>query len=293
MARKKIKNTTDQRPFIMLYHDVIDSNLLDMHELVVFIGLKKFTDDKNQCFPSLKKLEKVTRMSKRKIQDTLKSLEEKHIIEIENRTRLDGGNSSNLYKLNDYKEVWAAGNTEEVIKAIDEIEEKQMIEALTAKGYHISKEKELVSEPSKAHSQAQQNNNMYTQKDTTKKTGSQDRYSLEEIQQLYEYDILLQDNPGSKENIDAVMAVLYDALNTQKETIRIGRENRPAMSVIGKLMKLTYLDISYAMEKFSSQTERIKNPAAYLLTILYGAKEQSQLEAKNRVAHDMTRGKVD
>ena len=137
------------------------------------------------------------------------------------------------------------------------------------------------------------NNNMYTQEDTTKKTGSQERYSLEEIQQLYEYDILLQDNPGSKENIDAVMAVLYDALNTQKETIRIGRENRPAMSVIAKLMRLTYLDIAYALEKFSSQTERIKNPAAYLLTILYGAKEQSQLEAKNRVAHDMTRGKVD
>ena len=55
-----------------------------------FIAFKKFADDKNQCFPSLEKLSKITRMSRRKIQDTLKELEKKHVIGIEKRSRKDG-----------------------------------------------------------------------------------------------------------------------------------------------------------------------------------------------------------
>lgn len=91
MARKKIKSITDQRPFVMIYHDFLENDLLTSHEKMVFIALKKFADSNNQCFPSLKKLAKITRMSKRKIQDTLRSLEQKHIIDIDSRSRTDGG----------------------------------------------------------------------------------------------------------------------------------------------------------------------------------------------------------
>ena len=64
MARKKIKSATDQRKFIMIYHDFLESDLLTSHEKMVFIALKKFADSNNQCFPSLKKLIDVTRISK-------------------------------------------------------------------------------------------------------------------------------------------------------------------------------------------------------------------------------------
>ena len=60
MARPKIKSATDQRPFIMVYHDFLDSDVIGSHEKMVFIALKKFADSKNQCFPSLKKLSDVT-----------------------------------------------------------------------------------------------------------------------------------------------------------------------------------------------------------------------------------------
>lgn len=59
------------------------------------------------------------------------------------------------------------------------------------------------------------------------------------------------------------------------------------MAVIGKLMKLDKESIMYAIGKFTEQTERIKNPVSYMLTILYNAPEQYHLDIKNQVSHDM------
>ncbi len=290
MARKKIKSTTDQRPFIIVYHDFLDNNLLtDTYEIVLFIALKKFADDKNQCFPSLEKLSKITRMSRRKIQDTLKELEKKHVIGIEKRSRKDGGNTSNLYTLYDYKELWNSDNNEKMTEIIDEIEEKRMIEVLTAKGYHISKEKELESVPAKAQNQALKSNNSNQFDNTSNPANSQDleRYTIDQIKQFFDYDIMLHDNPYSQQDIDSVMDILYTTLNTNKETIRIAGQDKPSMVVISKLMKLHHETIMYAIERYHKQTERIKNPTSYMLTILYSAPEQFNLDIQNQVSHDM------
>ena len=290
MARKKIKSITDQRPFIIVYHDFLDNTLLtDTYEIVLFIALKKFADDKNQCFPSLEKLSKITRMSRRKIQDTLKELEKKHVIGIEKRSRKDGGNTSNLYTLYDYRELWNSDNNEKTTEIIDEIEEKRMIEVLTAKGYYISKEKELESVPAKAQNQALKPNNSNQFDNTSNSANSQDleRYTINQIKQFFDYDIMVHDNPYSQQDIDSVMDILYTALNTNKETIRIAGQDKPSMVVISKLMKLHHETIMYAIEKYHKQTERIKNPTSYMLTILYSAPEQFNLDIQNQVSHDM------
>ncbi len=59
------------------------------------------------------------------------------------------------------------------------------------------------------------------------------------------------------------------------------------MVVIGKLMKLQKESIVYAIEKYREQTERIRNPTSYMLTILYNAPEQHNLDVQNQVSHDM------
>lgn len=179
MARKKSKSITEQRPFIIIYHDFLESDLLNTYEKMVFIALKKFADSNNQCFPSLKKLANVTKMSKRKIQDTLKELEQKHIIGIKSRLNVNSGHTSNLYTLYDFKEVWDSSSSEAA--AIDKIEEKHMIESLIAKGYNVTKKKELVSEPTKAHTQAHELNELNQFDDTTNDVENQasERYTLE------------------------------------------------------------------------------------------------------------------
>lgn len=196
------------------------------------------------------------------------------------------GQANNLYTLYDFEDVWNAENT----KIVDESEEKRMIELLTAKGYCISKKKGLDTEPTKAQSQAPNNKNISNAENTTSMAQSQEqieRYTLEEVHQLFDYDILIHDYPDRRQDIDSAMNVLHTALNTTRLTIRISGEDKPTMVVIGKLMKLDKDSIMYALDHFSEQTNRVKNPTAYLLAILYNAKEQYHLDTINRVSHDM------
>ena len=290
MARPKIKSATDQRPFIMVYQDFLESDLLDNHyQKLVYVYLKKFADSKNQCFPSVKTLSKLTKISVNKVKLTLAELEQKGVISKENRTRPDGGKSSNLYTLYDFKELWNAGSSEEVAAVVDEYEDKKLISLLEAKGYTVIKEKELESEPTKAQTQALELNQYDMVNTTTNSESCQEleRYTIDQIQQIFDYDILVNDKPLWQKDIDSVFSILHTALNTTKETIRVGGEDKPTMVVIGKLMKLGYSEIMYCIEKYSEQTERIKNPTAYMLTLLYNAKEQMNLDITNQVQHDM------
>ncbi len=64
-----------------------------------------------------------------------------------------------------------------------------MIKTLIAKGYYISKEKGLETEPTKAQYQAPQknkNNNLVSKQNTTSQIESQDleRYTLDQIHEL-------------------------------------------------------------------------------------------------------------
>lgn len=282
MARKKIKSVTDQRPFIMIYHDFLDNELLTLHEKMVFIALMKFADSNGQCFPSLKKLASIARISKRKVQDTLQSLEQKHIISIESRSRGDGGKSSNLYTLYDFKELWDAGSNEEMTAIADSYEEMRLVAELQSRGYLVTKEKGLTSAPAKVTDvSAHQSNNMNQSDNTINLGKSQERYTADQIRQLFDYNTMITDHPGSIKDIDTVFDILYDALNRTRPFIRIDGQDRPAMAVIGRLMRLEPADLWYAISKYHEQTGRIKNVSAYLLTILYHAREQGYLDLAN------------
>lgn len=292
MARKRIKSATDQRPFIMVYQDFLESDLLDnYYQKLVYIYLKKFADSNNQCFPSIKKLSKLTKIGATKIKQTLAELEEKGIISKENRSRSDGGKTSNLYTLYDFAEVWNVGSSEDVAAVAEEVSEAKMIAELRSKGYTVIKEKEpdSLSTDQSSNEPSTQLNQFDIVNTTPNSRGSQEkeRYSLEEIRLLYDYEIMKTDHKFQIRDIDSVMDILHTTLNTTKQTIRIGGEDKPAMVVISKLMKLDYSEIMYAIDKFQEQTDRIKNPTAYMLTLLYNAKEQMNLDITNQVQHDM------
>lgn len=292
MARKRIKSATDQRPFIMVYQDFLESDLLDnYYQKLVYIYLKKFSDSNNQCFPSIKKLSKLTKIGATKIKQTLAELEEKGVISKENRSRSDGGKTSNLYTLYDFAEVWNVGSSEDVAAVAEEVSEAKMIAELRSKGYTVIKEKEpdSLSTDQSSNEPSTQLNQFDMVNTTTNSSVSQEkeRYSLEEIRLLYDYEIMKTDHKLQIREIDSVMDILHTTLNTTKQTIRITGEDKPAMVVISKLMKLDYSEIMYAIDKFREQTARIKNPAAYMLTLLYNAKEQMNLDITNQVQHDM------
>lgn len=282
-----------ERDFVKVYKDFLNCKLLTAEEKLIYIALKSFVTygrDTDEVYPSMETLCKITSMSKPRATRTITSLVKKGIIKKQRR----GLTKANLYTIVDVPAMWGTDTLEEM-KTVSESQmsdktSEELIEELIKRGaITIVKEKELESEPTKAQTQAPQLNQFDIVNTTTNSEKSQEveRYSLEEIQQIYDYDIMIIDNPYSKNDIDSVMEILHTALNSTKKTIRIGGEDKPTMVVIGKLMKIGYSEVMYCIEKFKEQTERIKNPSAYMLTLLYNSKEQMNLDISNQVQHDM------
>ena len=293
MARKRIKSATDQRRFTLVYNDFLESDILNYYEKMVFIALKKFADnDSMRAFPSLKTIHGITGISLSQVRRSIEHMEQLGVISVEHRTDKEKGHQSNIYTLYDYAEIWKVDSSnDDVAAVVDEISEAKLVAELKARGYTVTKEKEpdtLQADQSDNESSTQFNQfDIVNTTINSKESQEVERYSLVEIRAYYEYDIMVNDNPFAKNDIDSVMDILHTYLNTTKKTIRIGGEDKPAMVVISKLMKLTYSEIMYAIDKFKEQTDRIKNPTAYMLTLLYNSKEQMNLDITNQVQHDM------
>ena len=110
-------------------------------------------------------------------------------------------------------------------------------------------------------------------------------YSMEFIEQHYElepkYVSAMQDN-----SINTVKDVLYDILNTHKPVLRVMGEDKPAAVVKSRLLKLNRCDIDYAIDQYQKQVTKVHNHKAYMLTVLYQAKSQGELDISNRVMYD-------
>lgn len=202
---RKIKVNSDQRPFVMVYWDFIESSLFDWNEKRIFIVLKKFANEKNQCFPSIKTLCDLSQLSRNTVKKALKSLREKKVISIEHRRDKENNRSqSHLYTLYDYKELWKAESIEQIKETID-VEELQLFELAKKKGYILTKEKEPVSDGSQTTDTSTYQNNLHN--DTTNKPESQELYSTSkadtnepESQELYSTSKTDADAPKSQES---------------------------------------------------------------------------------------------
>lgn len=290
MAQNKIKSATDQRKFTIVYNDFLESELLDKHEKLIYISIKKFADNETlRAFPSLKTLHKMTGISIRWIKKSIEHMEQLGVLSVEHRTDEDKGHQSNLYTLFDYAEIWNVGSSNDMNVIADEISEMKLVVQLRAKGYTVTKEKELTSEPGKETNISTYNYQYDTVNTTLNHKQSQyvELYTLEQIKQYFNYSIMLHDYPELEEDINSIISILHNTLNTTKPTIRVGGEDKQSMVVTSKLLKLTYNGIIYAINKFNSVTERISNPTSYMLTILYNAEEQMNLDVSNQVQYDL------
>lgn len=105
--KDKFELKTDQRKFTIVYNDFLESGVLNAHEKMIFITLKKFANQETmQSFPSLNTIHKITRISVSTIQRSLKHMEELGIIKIEHKIGEDKSKQNNIYTLYDFKEMW-------------------------------------------------------------------------------------------------------------------------------------------------------------------------------------------
>lgn len=247
-----VQSTIPERLYVKIYHDFLDADVISGKEKLVFILLKRylnFTNDENgiagEAYPTMDTISKQANMSRKTIAGIIKKLEKKGIIKITQR----GLTKPNIYTLRDFSEIWQSKTETELKEATEsfdnKMEEITMIQKLRSKGYTVTKEKELdklSADQSKDNEPSSSNNQLNIINTTTKSDARQgkERYTMEEIKLLYDYEIMVTDHKFQIQEIDAVMEILHTILNTTKDTIRVGGEYKPTMIVIAKLMKLYY-----------------------------------------------------
>lgn len=291
--RMEVRSSVPVRKFVRVYKDFLESETLTAEEKLVFIALKSFVEfgrDEDEVYPSMATICKITGMSRPRATRTINSLVSKGIVKKQRR----GLTKPNLYTIADYPSMWSAEGVEERRQLLDtEIPytSDQLISELVRRGVLTEEavaEKKI--EPQSAATDSDPNGRLSifsTINNITNKNKERQEYTMKYLQELYENDVLVQRQEYGTDELDSVLDIIYDALNTTKDTIRINGEEKPAAVVRSKLLKLDATDIEYAIEKFRSVTDRIKNPKAYMLTILYGAKEQRNLDVTNDVSHDL------
>lgn len=286
------------------YFDFMDSTLLNGEEKILFLALKRYLDYSmddggtgGEVWPSINTLSKQMGWERKKVIRTMDSLVRKKVVKKIRR----GLTKSNLYIIRDYSSVWRCNEPDQVEAAItaekfENTSTEEMIEELRKRGLDISyKEKEPTTAPTKV-TEVSPKSSIYTSDYKESENKSQDnteRYSADVIREFYEYDIMVYDHPEQREMIDTVMNILYDTLNSTKPMIRVDGQERPSMVVQAKLLKLDRDAILYAIRKYQEQTDRVKQPVAYMLTILYKAREQMELDIANQVKHDMSHPVMD
>lgn len=290
--RSRGKVSTEFSNFTIFHNEFIDSELLSGYEKLVFMAIKRhLNSESSQAFPSIKTICSHTGLSKPTVIKAIKSLEDKEILTVEHRESEDRGHISNLYTLVDFKEIWKAPSAKDM-KAIAKTKQyewaKQIIEA--AGGRVVIEKEPGAAAPTKVTAEPDPINKHFDRDNNTKKwteSQPQERYSLDDIKELFEYSVMINDFPQLRADVENVITILHDTLNTSKKTIRIAGEDLPAMPVIGKLMKLTRDEILYSIRKYAENLSPVKNPRAYMLTILYRAKEQYALDIQNQVNRNL------
>jgi hypothetical protein len=110
-------------------------------------------------------------------------------------------------------------------------------------------------------------------------------YSMEFIEEHYDIQDMYVES-CDKSDYDTVKDVLYDALNTTKPALRVMGEDKPSGVVKSRLLKLNRFDIDYAIKQYNSQVTKVHNHKSYMLTVLYLAKSQGELDISNQVMYD-------
>ena len=171
------------------------------------------------------------------------------------------------------------------------------IEALEAAGYTVvEKEKGL---PSSGVEKSPNNNDTYkpsiclsdsntdsanvqyqNECSHTSKGSIEEVYTLENLKAYFEYRTIQAD----EETKAAIFNIIHNVLNTSREKVKVCGELRPAAVVKSRIMKLSGQDIQYVIEKYieyGRTGKKINNPEAFILTQLFKAKEQAELETQN------------
>lgn len=111
---------------------------------------------------------------------------------------------------------------------------------------------------------------------------------MEIIRENIDYDIMMSDkNWTDREMYDELYEIICDVVCVPKKFVRIGGENYPYSLVKSKFLKLTSSHLQYVIGCMRSNTTKVSNIRAYLITALYNAPNTIGHYYNSAVMHDL------
>ena len=121
--------------------------------------------------------------------------------------------------------------------------------------------------------------------------GMSQREQLEEyFSQSLEVDLLLWLCPDDEDTIYQIVDLLVDTCATNRKTLRIAGDDKPAEVVRSRFMKLNADHIRFVLKCLAENSSPIRNMKQYLLASLYNAPTTMQLYYQNKTNHEFTHG---
>lgn len=313
----KITLSQKREPFVMVPISFFDSTKLSADEKMVYLVLRRYCLQKDNCFPGIKAIAKRTGYSESKVRRTLENLTRKKIISIQHRYDDDHhGQRSNLYIVQNYDGMWRDDSWDEhdqlrqQILAVPDATDQdkadliarmitpEIADILKKKGIHIlgTSITKTESEPTTASGQSAavgpKSDNISIDDTTVSNTNNNasevknqskiDTYDMDFIESYF-FEDLRKSNPGYFNEFNMLKAILYDNLNRQK-SIMIAGELRSPEVVKSRLMQLDQNLIMYVMSKYASVEDQITgDKKRYLLTMLYNAQTEYTADLINNI----------
>ncbi|MBO6310853.1 MAG: hypothetical protein J6N70_18845, partial [Oribacterium sp.] len=123
-----------------------------------------------------------------------------------------------------------------------------------------------------------------TGQDMTKR----DQY-IEMLKRQVEYDRILEEDIYHEQRniVDGIISVIADIATTEPPdgTERINGRDYPHQVVVSRLTKMDYDTLTHLLGRFKRNTSEIKNMRKYLLTALYNARDEKDIQFQNYFNH--------
>ena len=102
-----------------------------------------------------------------------------------------------------------------------------------------------------------------------------------------EMDLLLRLYPDDEDTLYQIVNLLVDTCATNRKTLRIAGDDKPAEVVRSRFMKLNADHICFVLKCLAENSSPIRNMKQYLLASLYNAPTTMQLFYQNQTNHDL------
>jgi len=100
-------------------------------------------------------------------------------------------------------------------------------------------------------------------------------------------DLLLRLYPDDEDTLYQIVNLLVDTCATNRKTLRIAGDDKPAEVVRSRFMKLNADHIRFVLKCLAENSSPIRNMKQYLLASLYNAPTTMQLSYQNQTNHDL------